>query len=126
MANADRDPEFVSQDLQFTLPQAHPSTVAAAAIGGDQQPPRRRIAGGPEFVPPAPDALDGEGRCVVVDAEVDPTFVGRDVVNPVGHSLAEFGDDEVVHPNRLGLTRGAQLASAILEVSDKFLLLGID
>ena len=33
--------EFVGQDLQFALPQAHARAVAAAAIGGDQQPRRR-------------------------------------------------------------------------------------
>src|SRR5208337_1929374 len=99
---------------------------AATAIGGDQQPRRSRIAGGAEFMPPAPDALDGESGGVVVDAEIDPSGVGSDVVDPVGYGLAEFGDDEVMHPDRLGLTLGPQLPPAILEVADEFLLLGID
>jgi hypothetical protein len=115
MADGDRDPEFVGQHLQFTLPQAHTRTVAAAAIRSDQQPRRGGIAGCAELVPPAPDALDGEAGGVVVDAEIDPSGVGGDVLDAIRHCLAEFRDDEVVHPDRLGLALGAQLPAAVLE-----------
>jgi len=64
-------------------------------------------------MPPTPDALDGEGCRVVVDAEIDPSGVGGDVVNTIGPCLTEFGDDEVMHPDRLGLPLGAQLASTM-------------
>ena len=40
--------------------------------------------------------------------------------------LSEFGDDEAVHPNRLRLARGVLLTAAILEVSDKPFLFGVD
>ena len=120
------NPEFVGQHLQFALPQAQTHAVAAAAIGGDQQPRRGGIAGCAELLPPAPDALDGERRRVVVDADIDPAGVGGDVVDAVRHRLAEFGDDEVVHPDRLRLALGAQLPAAVLEVADKLLLLGVD
>jgi hypothetical protein len=126
MADADRDPEFVGQHLQLAFPQTHAHAIAAAAIGSDQQSPRRGIARRAELVPPAPDALDGEGGGVVVDAEIDPSFVGGDVIHPVGHRLAEFRDDEIMHPDRLGLPLGAQLAPAVLEVANEFLLLGIN
>ncbi len=59
----------------------------------------------------------------MVDAETDPSGVGGDVVDAIGHCFAEFGDDEVMHPDWLGLTLGAQLPSTILEVPDKFLFL---
>ena len=101
--------------MQFTLPQAQTHAVAAAAIGSNQQPRRGRIAARAEFVPPAADALDGEGSGVVIDAEVDPSGIGGDVVDAIWHGLAEFGDDEVMHPNRLGLPLGTQLTAAILE-----------
>ena len=84
------------------------------------------IAGGAELMPPAPDALDGEDCRVVIDAEIDPSGIVSDVVDAVWHRLAEFGDDEVMHPDRLGLTLGSQLPAAILEVPDKLLLLGVD
>src|ERR1700686_3305745 len=77
------------------------------------------VAGLAEFLPPAPDALDGEGGGIVVDAKVDPTGIGGDVIDAVGRDLAQFRNGEVVHPNRLGLTFGTQFATAILEVPDK-------
>ena len=126
MADGDRYPEFVGQDLQFPLPQAQTHAVAAAAIGGNQQPRRDRIAGSAELIPPASDALDGEHRCVVTDTEIDPSDIVSDVVDAIWHRLAEFGDDEVMHPNRLWLALGAQLTAAILEVADKLLLLGVN
>ena len=126
VADADRDPEFVSQNLQFPLPQAQPHAVAATAVRGDQQPRHGGIAGGTEFVPPAADALDGEHRGVVADAEIDPSGIVGDVVDAIGHRLAEFGDLKIMHTNRLGLPLGAQLTTAILEVSDKLFLLGVD
>ena len=97
MAAGDGACEFIGQDLQFAFPQTHPRAVAAAAIPGsspgtgDQQPRRARIAGGAEFMPAAPDALDGEGRSVVVDAEIDPSGVGGNVVNPAGTALPSSG-----------------------------------
>ena len=118
MADGDRNPEFVGQHLQFPLPQAQTHAVAAAAIGGNQQPRRDRIAGDAELIPPAADAFDGERRRVVADGEIDPSDIVSNVVDAVRHGLAEFGDDEVMHPNRLRLSLGAQLTAGILEVSD--------
>ena len=77
-------------------------------------------------MPPASNALDREGCGVVGDTEIDPAGIGRDVVDPVRHHFAEFGDDEVMHPNRLRPAFRTQLSSAILEVFDKLLLLGVD
>ena len=60
------------------------------------------------------------------DAEIDPSCVGRDVVDSVWRHLAELGDDEVMHANWLGLAFRAQLPAAILEVPDKLCLLRVD
>src|SRR6188472_1252229 len=126
MADGDGDPNLVGQDLQFALPKTHPYTIAAAAIGGDQQSRGVGITDASEFVPPAPNTFDGKSRCVMGDAEIDPSGIGRDVIDTVGHDLAEFGNDEIVHPDRLRITLEPQLPAAILEVADKLLLLGID
>jgi hypothetical protein len=126
VADGDRDPELVGQGLQLALPQPHPHPVAAAAVRGDQQPRRGRIPRRTELVPPAADALDGEAGGVVGDAETDPPRVGGDVVDPVGHRLAELGDGEVVHPDRLGPPLRTQLTPAVPEVADQLLLLGVD
>ena len=117
---------FVGEGLQFALPQANASAVAATAIGGDQEAGRAGIAAFPQGAPPAPDALDGEGCGIVIDTDIDPARVGRDVVDAVGRDLAEFGYLEVVHAHRLGIAFGPQLAATILEVADQLLLLRID
>jgi hypothetical protein len=70
--------------------------------------------------------LSTEGGGVVGDAEIDPPGVGGDVIDTVRDRLAEFGNGKVVHPHWLGLALGPQLTSAVLEVPDKLLLLGID
>src|SRR5260370_28259241 len=84
------------------------------------------VAGLAELLPPARDALHGEGGGIVVDAKVDPTGIGGDVIDAVGRALAQFRDDEIVHPDRLGLAFGTQFATAILEVPDQLLLLRVD
>ena len=43
-----------------------------------------------------------------------------------GHGTAEFLDQEVMHPDRLGFALRTPCAAGILEVADKLFLLGID
>jgi hypothetical protein len=76
--------------------------------------------------PPAPDALDGEGCGVVIDADTDPAFVGANVVDTVGHGSALAGDDEVVDAYRLGPALAAQLAAGVLEIANQLFLFGVD
>jgi hypothetical protein len=61
---------FIGEALQFAFPQADPGAVAAAAVGGDDEAAGFGIARATEPLPPAADALDGEGGGVVVDAEI--------------------------------------------------------
>jgi hypothetical protein len=61
----------------------------------------------------------------VVDANADPTGVGRLVVDAVGDRLAQIPVDEVVDVDGLGLSRGLPLPPAVAESADKLLLLGI-
>ena len=53
--DGDLDAQFVSQFLQFELPQPHARTVAAATIGGDRQAAHTGIALGADRLPPAAD-----------------------------------------------------------------------
>jgi hypothetical protein len=53
-------------------------------------------------------------------------MVGRDVVDAIGRHLAQFGDLEIMHPNRFGLTLRTQLAPGVLEVANELLLLCIN
>lgn len=122
VANGDRDAEVVGNSRFHR--RTH--TITAAAIGVDQQFACRRITGRTKLLPPAADSLESEGGSIVVDAEIDPPRIGRDVIHAVGYCLTEFGDHEIMRRDRLGLTLRAQLTSAILEVANKLFLLGID
>ncbi len=112
VGDRDRQPGLIGETLQFTFPQANARAIAAAAIRGDQQPGGGGVAVAAETAPPTSDALDREGRGIVVDPDINPARVRRDVIDPVGRYLAQFGDLEVVHPHPLGLAprlRGGRL-----------------
>ena len=86
---------------------ASPAVRCCRAIGGDRQARRIGIARLAQLVPPPPDALDGEGRGIGINADADSAMVGRNVVDAIGGNLAEFRDLEIMHPNLLGVaTRG--------------------
>src|SRR4051812_33284428 len=91
VGHRDRQPGLVGEALQLALPQPDPHAVAAAAVGGDQQPCGGGIAGPAEVAPPVPDALDGEGGGIVIDAEIDPSGIRGDVVDAVRRHLAQLG-----------------------------------
>src|SRR3954452_10758725 len=126
VVDGDGDAKLVGEGLELAFPQPQAHTVAAAAVGGDQQTGCIGVASRAEFVPPAADALDREDGSVVGYAEIDPSGVGGDVVDAIGHRLAEFGDGEVVHPDRLRMAFRAKLAAAVLAVANQLLLLRVD
>lgn len=104
MGDGDGEAGLVGEVLQLDLPEADPCAIAAAAISGDQQAFGLGIAFAPHAPPPATNALDGEGRGVMVDADTDPAFVGGNVVDAVGDRSALPRDDEVVHTHGLRST----------------------
>src|SRR5664279_6595307 len=122
MGDRYRKAGLVGEALQFPLPQFDPGTVAATTVRGDRQAGGVWIARVAKLLPPAPDALDREGRGVGIDADADPSMIGSDVIDAIGGHLAELGDLEVMHTHRLGLALRTQFAAGVLEVADKFLL----
>ncbi len=65
-------------------------------------------------------------RRIRIDADTDPAFIGGDVVNPVRRGFAEFGDLEVMHPNRFRLALASRLAATIPKIANQFLLLRVN
>ena len=63
---------------------------------------------------------------VMVNADIAPSFVGGNVVNPEGRDLPLFLDDEVMNPHRLRLAFGAKRAARVFKIADIFLLFGVD
>ena len=55
-----------------------------------------------KFPPPPPDALRGEFGRIGVDADVDPSGIGRQVLDPVGSDLAGIRIDEVMDADLFG------------------------
>src|SRR3954465_15471785 len=126
MTDAEGNAEFVGQVLQFPLPKANATTVAAATIGGDQKVWGVRVARAAHRLPPAPNGVDREACRVFVDADTHPPHIVGNVVDPVGRRPPALRDDEVVPTRRLGLTLRTVLTTAIFEIADQLLLLGID
>src|SRR4051812_39463949 len=126
VADGDLQARLVSKRLKFYLPEPDPVPIAPAPVGADQQATGLRIDLLPHPGPPLADALDGEAGRVVVDADVDPAQVPPEVVDAVGDRLADARVREVVDPYLLRVPLGLPLPSAILEVADQFLLLGVD
>src|SRR5690348_4916731 len=121
-----RQPCLVGKSLQLTLPEPELHPVAAAAGGGDRQTCGTGIARLPKLVPPAPDALDGKGGGIGINADADPAVVGGNVIDAVGGDPAQLGDLEIMHPHRLRLALGTQFTAVVFEVADQFLLLRVD
>src|SRR5262249_29655913 len=96
MADFDRQPGLVAQPLQFGLPKAIPTAVAAATVGGDQQPRRLSITPAPQALPPAADRGHGELRRVAADADPDPRLIVTQVVDPIRHRLSSARVGEVM------------------------------
>ena len=126
MTDRDRKSRLVGERLQLDLPEPCAIAVRAAAVGGDRQGRGVGEALAAEVLPPASDRVDRERGGVVVDPDLDPTLVVGEVVDPVGDRLAEFLVLEVVDADQLGLALRAPLPTAVLEIADQLLLLGID
>src|SRR4051812_21126768 len=125
VVDGDLDAEFVGQGLKLTLPEPHARAVAPAPVGGDGQATDIAIAAVANVMPPGTDRLHGKCRRVVVDADADPTGIGGEIVDAIGHRPTEFLDQEVMHADLLGIATRPPLPAGVLEVSDQFLLLGV-
>src|SRR5580704_14758508 len=113
VGDCDGQSGFIGEGLKLTLPQPDTSAVAAAAISGDKQAGRAEIAALCQGIPPAPDALNGEGSRIVIDANLHPTRVVGNIVDAVSSNLAEFGYLEVMNAYRLGIAFGPKLTPAV-------------
>src|SRR6266851_1021561 len=109
-----RDPP---EPLSKGLPP--PSAVISSRLASGVARPADRL-------PPPANAVDGEGRGIMVDPEIDPARVGGQVINTVWHRPAELLDQEVVHPDLLRIACRTIFPAAVLEVADQFLLLRVD
>jgi hypothetical protein len=126
VAHGERQAGRIGELLQLDLPQTDAAAIGAAAVGGDHQPVRRGVSRAPHRFAPALDAVDGELRRVVIDADADIAGVGGDVVDAVRNRLAQFLVDEVMHVDLVGTAFGAIVGTGVFVFADIFLLFGVD
>src|SRR6185312_14880874 len=125
VADDQPDPQVVGQLLQAHLPKPGARAVGAAAVGGDQEFAGAGEAAASHFGPPAADAVGGELRGIVVDADADPSLVVENVVDAVGNHLAQRLVLEVMHADLIRAALGAPLTPAVAEIPNQFLLFGV-
>src|ERR671913_388768 len=112
---------------QLTLPDPVAVAVGAARVRGDQQPGGLGVVPAAACLPPAADGGDREHAGVVVDADVDPAGVARQVVDPVRDRLLHLrtGEEEVVVFHLDRLTPGVPLLPGHGQTPELFALLGV-
>src|SRR6266481_3240094 len=61
----------------------------------------------------------------MINADIDPAFIGGNVVHTEGRSLTLLLDDKVMNPHRLRLAFGTECTSCVFKISDIFLFFGV-
>src|SRR5271156_6497157 len=87
MTHFDLQAKPVAQSLEFHLPEAAPSAVAASAVRRDQKSLGCGITATPQSCPPASNRLDGEFGGVTADTDADPRLIFGEIVDPIRDSL---------------------------------------
>src|SRR6266446_4789529 len=62
----------------------------------------------------------------MVNPDIDPPEISRQVVDAVGYRAAQFPDQEVMDPDLFRIALRAILAARVAEIPDQFLFLGVD
>ena len=94
MANNDLQAGLVRKLLKVELPGSRAVAVAAPRVGHDEQLGGVRMGVFPYARPPTSYALDREFGRIVVDADVNPSFVRADVADAIGHRAAKANKTE--------------------------------
>jgi len=84
VTNAQPEPRFVRESLQFQFPEPQPRTIASATVRSNQDRFRVRIQPPPLVPPPSPDRRHGESPSVMVGAHIDEPYIAPHVVDPIG------------------------------------------
>lgn len=75
-----------------------------------------RIADTADLRPPPAARVDRERGGVMVHPKADPAGVGGQIVDTIGHCPAQFPDQEVMHPDRLGVTLRPPFRAVALKI----------
>jgi len=126
MADLDNDPNGIRQPLELVLPQPIAMAITSSAVRSDQQPRRWGIALAAQLFPPLLKGGNRKLGCIMSDANRDPGFVVREVIDPVGDRLPDFGVRKVVRVDFDRLPLRAILPAAVFLVAQRLFLLRVD
>src|SRR6266849_5953217 len=97
-----------------------------SAFSGNQQPLDLGVTTTTQTLPPTTDRLDGELGSVAADADTHPGFVTTHIIDAVGDRFTFAWVGKVVHLDFDRFSLRPPATARILEISQGFLLLGID
>ncbi len=101
MAHGDPKIEVIRKLLKTAFPQPRTTAVTPSRVCCNQQLPRLRVDTRSHFPPPTSNRGNGKLRRVAINADADPPFVLRDIVNTIGNRNSQLFVSEVVHPHAL-------------------------
>ena len=125
MATRDVQPALIGPLLQLLFPASTSPPLAAATGGGNEQFTGLGVGLLSHLMPPLPDGLNRKLCRVMVSPDADPTWVGRQVINPRGYPLTVRKTQEVIDLDFFRMPLGLILPSALGECTDQFFLLGV-
>ena len=79
----------------------------------------------PHLLPPPLDGGNGERRRVVIDAEIHPARIQREIVDPVRNDLPQFLVREIVDVHFRRFAFRVPFPPCIFEVPDEFFFLRV-
>src|ERR1700722_5391778 len=126
MTYLDLQPGFVAEGLQSDFPQSIAAAVAATTVGRDQQAPGCGVPATAQTLPPGPNRFHGKFGRVAAYPNAHPCLVVGQIVDSVGNRLPFSRIRKVVDSDFAWLALASPLRTRILQVSQGFLLLGVD
>jgi hypothetical protein len=96
VAHGDAQAGLHGELMKTRLPESGSISIVSAGVGQDQQRRHARVGLAAHAAPPPTDRLGGKLGGIVVGPHAHPAMVLREVVDPVGDDLAQFGVGEIV------------------------------
>src|SRR4028118_656351 len=84
------------------------------------------VKGLTHLVPPVTNRFNRKFSGIMVNANTNPAFVQREIINAIRNCLPELGVKEIMHPHFNRLLFGMPLLSWVFKLTNQFLLIRID
>ena len=126
MAQMERQASFIGEFLQFEFPEPIAVAIAAATIGGNQQMFTTTILGLSQLLPPTSNRFNGKLCGIMVNPHVHPRLILAQVIDAIGNRFALGFIGKIVGFDRRRLSLGLPFLPTIFELTDVFLLFGIN